>query len=172
MSIRLRLALACTVLLLLASCGTGASSQTSQADSAQAGSATTSPLRATTLDGSEFDFASISGRPTVLWFWAPWCTICRAEAPEIARVAAELRGSVTFIGVPGRGERAAMRQFVSAGGVSGLQHVVDDDGRIWSEYGVVGQPAFAFIDGAGKVEMVNGSLTADQLQTAARALAG
>lgn len=164
MTIRLRLALACTVLLVLTACGPGGSS-TSRADSA-----TTSTLRATTLDGSEFDFASIAGRPTVLWFWAPWCTICRAEAPEIAKVAAEMRGSVTFIGVPGRGERPAMRQFVSDGGVSGLQHVVDDDGRIWSEYGVVGQPAFAFIDGAGKVELVNGSLTGDQLKTAARAL--
>ena len=167
MRIRLRLALACAVLLLVAACGAGASSQTSPP-----GPAATSTLRATTLDGANFDFASISGRPTVLWFWAPWCTICRAEAPEIAKVAADLEGRVMFIGVPGRGERPEMQQFVTDGGVSGLQHVVDADGAIWSKYGVVGQPAFAFIDGDGNVEMINGSLTAEQLKTAARALVG
>lgn len=166
MAIRSRLALACTLMFLVTACATGASSPTSQADSG-----TTSTLRASTLDGADFDFASLSGQPTVLWFWAPSCTICRAEAPEIAKVAAELDGSVTFIGVPGRGERPEMQQFVSDGGVSGLQHVVDDDGEIWNEYGVVGQPAFAFIDSDGNVETVNGSLTGDQLKTAALELA-
>lgn len=167
MAVRIRLALAGTALLLVAACGSGAATQTSQA-----GSAPVSTLQATMLDGSEFDFASISGRPTVLWFWAPWCTICRVEAPEIAQVAAEFEGRVTFIGVPGRGKRAEMQQFVDAGGVSELQHVVDDDGKIWSQFGVLGQPAFAFINAAGEVQMVNGALTGDQLKTAALALAG
>lgn len=167
MPVRFRLALACALMMLLTACGADASSSTSQADSG-----TTSTLRATTLDGADFDFASLSGQPTVLWFWAPWCTICRVEAPEIAKAAAELEGSVRIIGVPGRGERPAMKQFVADGGVSKLQHVVDDTGQIWSEYGVVGQPAFAFIDGDGNVEMVNGALTGEQLKTAARSLAG
>jgi thiol-disulfide isomerase/thioredoxin len=42
-----------------------------------------------TVDGQEFDGAALAGTPVVLWFWAPWCTICRAEAPDVAAVAAE-----------------------------------------------------------------------------------
>ncbi len=182
MTVRVHLALACIAVAVLTACGSGAptsslapppsTSQGGSTSSAPTSAATVSTLSATTLDGAAFDFASISGHPTVLWFWAPWCTICRAEGPGIAKVAAEVAGDVTFIGIPGRGKQPAMKQFVADTGVGGFQHVVDTDGRIWNEFGVVSQPAFAFINAAGEIKMVNGSLTRDQLETAARALLG
>ena len=182
MTVRVHLALACIAVAVLTACGSGAptSSLTAPPSTSQGGGtspaptsgATVSTLSATTLDGAAFDFASISGHPTVLWFWAPWCTICRAEGPGLAKVAAEMAGEVTFIGIPGRGEQPAMKQFVADTGVDGFQHVVDTDGRIWSEYGVVSQPSFAFINAAGEIKMVNGSLTGEQLETAVRALLG
>ncbi len=182
MTVRVHLALACIAVAVLTACGSGAptSSLTPPPSTSQGGSTTPAPtsgatvstLSATTLDGAAFNFASISGHPTVLWFWAPWCTICRAEGPGIAKVAAEVAGDVTFIGIPGRGEQPAMKQFVADTGVGSFQHVVDTDGRIWNEYGVVSQPSFAFINAAGEIKMVNGSLTGDQLETSARALLG
>ena len=179
MTVRARLALACITALALTACGTGASTHSSARPSGRSkgGSTIAAPLQAsnptlagTTLEGAAFDFASIAGRPTVLWFWAPWCTICRAEGPGVARVAAKLGDSVTFIGIPGRGERPAMKQFVADTGVGGFQHVVDADGAIWNEFGVVSQPSFAFIDAAGHVKKVDGSLTEEQLEAAAGAL--
>lgn len=182
MTVRVHLALACIAVAVLTACGSGTptssltpppgTSQGGSTSSAPTSGATVSTLSATTLDGAAFDFASISGHPTVLWFWAPWCTICRAEGPGIAKVAAEVAGDVTFIGIPGRGKQPAMKQFVADTGVGGFQHVVDTDGRIWNEFGVVSQPSFAFINVTGEIKMVNGSLTGDQLETAARALLG
>src|SRR5262245_51367834 len=42
---------------------------------------------AQTIDGKQFSGASLAGKPAVLWFWAPWCPKCQAEAPTIADAA-------------------------------------------------------------------------------------
>lgn len=130
-------------------------------------------FRATTLEGSPFDAASLTGTPVVLWFWAPWCTICRAEAPDVAAVAAEYTGRATFLGVPGLGEVADMREFVADTGTAGMTHVVDADGALWQRFGVVSQPAFVFVAADGTVQAFGGSLDPDSLrQTADELLAG
>lgn len=126
---------------------------------------------ATTLDGESFDAATLAGEPVVLWFWAPWCTVCRAEAPDVAQVAAELAGEVTLLGVAGRGEEEAMRGFVEDTGTGGMDHLVDADGSLWSRFGVVAQPAYAFIGPEGQAEVFGGALGGAQLQERAAALA-
>jgi thiol-disulfide isomerase/thioredoxin len=130
-------------------------------------------FRATTLEGSPFDAASLTGTPVVLWFWAPWCTICRAEAPDVAAAATEYAGRVTFLGVPGLGEVADMREFVADTGMGGITHVVDADGALWQRFGVVSQPAFVFVAADGTVHAFGGSLDPDSLrQTTDELLAG
>lgn len=126
---------------------------------------------AATLAGDEVDSASFAGSPTVLWFWAPWCTICRAEAPDVAEVTEAFAGEVALYGVAGRGEVPAMEEFVSDTGTGGITHVVDDDGSIWTDYGVAAQPAFAFISAEGEVEVFVGSLSRDDLTARMQALA-
>ncbi|MGP3919819.1 redoxin domain-containing protein [Nonomuraea sp. 10N515B] len=125
----------------------------------------------TTLDGGTFDGSSLRGKPGVLWFWAPWCTICRAEAPEVGHAAERFKGKVTVVGVPGRGQVADMRQFVKDTGLGHLTHAVDSDGRVWAAFGVASQPAFAFIDRTGAVEMFTGSLPPADLTARMTALA-
>ena len=128
-------------------------------------------FRATTLAGPELDVSTLAGEPVVLWFWAPWCTICRVEGPEVADVAAELEGDVAFLGVPGRGETADMASFVQDTGTAGLHHLVDADGSLWQRFRVVSQPSFAFIAPDGSVETFAGALGAEDLRTRASALA-
>jgi thiol-disulfide isomerase/thioredoxin len=113
---------------------------------------------ASTLDGANFDGAELAAGPVVLWFWAPWCTSCRAEGPRVAEVAEAYAGTVRVIGVPGRGQVQAMHQFVDDTGTGALEHVVDDDGSIWTAFGVFGQPAFAFLDGSDEIEVFVGTL--------------
>ncbi len=158
------------VLLLLAGCGGSARGAAPEVAAPAEGPPV---FTATTLSGGQFDSrAAFGARPTVLWFWAPWCTICRAEALEVRRVAQELGGQVSVVGVAGRGEQAAMREFVAQTGTEDLVHVVDSDGTVWSSFGVVAQPAFAFVGADGSVEVFNGALPPADLRAAAQALTG
>nr|WP_232831986.1 redoxin domain-containing protein [Nocardiopsis sp. FIRDI 009] len=116
-----------------------------------------------TLDGDEFAGEELRGEPVVLWFWAPWCVVCRSEAPGVLEAADRFDGRVEFVGVAGRGEVDAMRRFAADTSTDGLTHIVDDDGGIWSGFGVSSQPAFAFLRPDGTFTTVTGTLTEDDL---------
>ncbi|MGF1646325.1 MAG: redoxin domain-containing protein [Kineosporiaceae bacterium] len=124
-----------------------------------------------TVDGGSFAAADVSG-PVVYWFWAPWCTICRSEAPEVADVAAEYEGQVTFVGVAGLGPVADMRDFVADTGVEGFAHAVDPDGSVWTGFEVFSQPSYVFVDAAGEARTWTGGLDGNTLREATAALAG
>ena len=74
----------------------------------------------------------------------------------MAAVAAEYAGEVNFLGIAGRGEVDAMERFLVETGVSNVTHVNDAGGDIWTAFGVPTQPAFAFIDDDGSVQLVVG----------------
>lgn len=120
--------------------------------------------RPVTVDGKPFNPAHLVGKPVVLWFWAPWCTICRGEAPTVAKIATEFSGRVQFIGVAGQGTVPAMRDFVRQTGAGSLTQLADVNGSIWRDYGVSVQPAFAFITPDGTTDLRVGSLDEQTLR--------
>lgn len=124
-----------------------------------------------TADGGTLAGSSLRGTPTVLWFWAPWCVICRAKAPEIARHASRYAGKVTVIGVAGHGRPAEIRRFIEQTGVERLTHAIDTEGAVWTAFGITSQPAFVFLDRTGKTEVFTGSLPAADLTARMDALA-
>jgi len=85
----------------------------------------------------------------------------------VAAVAAEYEGRVRFLGVPGRSAVPEMQEFVADTGTGALTHVVDVDGSLWQRFGVVAQPAFAFVEEDGTVETFGGSLDPESLRQAA-----
>lgn len=162
-------------LLILALGVTGCGSSPKEAGEARATeSATTSAkpenripeelqFTAQTVDGDPFQGASLAGKDAVLWFWAPWCSDCRREAPHVAAAQAA-HADVTFVGVAGLGEVPAMQDFVRDYQVGDFVHLADMDGSVWQRFGVVQQPATAFIDSSGSVKVVRGSLGARKLE--------
>lgn len=155
----------------------GASAGSPDADPAtdspgdDAPAATPATFTAERLGGGTFDSAELAGRSTVLWFWAPWCTTCRAEAPDILEAAAEFDGLIEVIGVAGRGDIDAIQQFVDQTNTGELAHLIDEDGSIWTDFGVAAQPAFAFVDAGGEVDVFVGTLGRAGLTERMQALA-
>ena len=186
--------IALVLLLSLAACGTDTQSDADEgAVQGQATEQTTDPttdpnatpssngtepavaselkFMAETLDGDAFDGTTLAGKDTVLWFWAPWCTECRREAPYVAKTQAD-NPDVVFVGVAGLGETADMRDFVEDYKVGEFEHLADLGGSLWQRFGVTQQPAYAFIDDTGTVEVVRGELGEDGLAERVATLTG
>lgn len=124
---------------------------------------------AKTLDGHDFHGESLLGKPAVLWFWAPWCPTCQGEAPVVGQVAAS-HPEVTFVGVAGLDQVPAMQEFVNKYPVKTFTQLADTDGSVWANFGVTQQPAYAFVDPHGNVDVVRGRMSQDELTRRVTAL--
>lgn len=112
----------------------------------------------TTIDGAPFNGASLQGKPTVLWFWTPWCPFCNAEAPSVSQVAAA-NPRVTFVGVAAHSDVVAMQNFVAKYHLN-FTNLNDADGAIWARFGVPWQPAYVFERSDGTSTFVNNTTSA------------
>ena len=105
----------------------------------------TAPLLAG--DGS-FSLADVD-KPVFLNFWASWCGPCKDEAPLLRR-AHELYGDdVEFVGIDVKDSRSAAIAFARRHGID--YTLVRDDGSIYADYGLTGQPESFFVDGDGVI---------------------
>ncbi|MDT5012540.1 MAG: hypothetical protein QOH57_4157 [Mycobacterium sp.] len=107
----------------------------------------------TTLSGSTFTGSSLQGKPAVLWFWAPWCPFCNAEAPGVSQVAAS-NPKVTFVGIASRSDVGQMQNFVSKYELN-FTNLNDGDGALWARFNVPWQPAYVFLKADGSSTFVN-----------------
>ena len=147
--------------------------QTSSPSAKPGGAAVPEELSFTaqTIEGASFDGNSLAGKDAVLWFWTPWCTECRREAPCVATSQSD-NPDVAFVGVAGLGENSDMRDFVEDYDVGGFEHLEDVDGSLWERFGVVQQPAYAFVDDSGEIEVYRGALGEDGIAERVAALTG
>ena len=112
---------------------------------------------AQTVDGGTFDGSTLAGAPAVVWFWAPWCPVCKAGAADVTAAAAELGDAVAFVGVAGlSGSLDDMQAFVADTGSGSIPQVADLDGTVFTRFEVVQQDTFAFVSTDGTVELVDG----------------
>jgi thiol-disulfide isomerase/thioredoxin len=126
--------------------------------------------RGTTVDGKPFDGASLAGKPTVLWFWAPWCPTCLGQAPGVRTAVEQSSGEVNVVGVAGLDTAGAMPDFVRLAKVGSTAHVSDEAGEVWKRFGVTEQSVFVFLDASG-AETFRGRLSAADIPARVAALA-
>ncbi|WP_431042871.1 TlpA family protein disulfide reductase [Streptomyces sp. P1-3] len=95
--------------LILSACGSGVSGGSAETKFVQGkggvetvakGDRSHGPkLDGETLTGDKLDVASYKGKIVVLNVWSSTCSPCRAEAPNLAKVAKETKGDVQFVGI-------------------------------------------------------------------------
>lgn len=143
--------------ITLAGCGGGGGADTAAAPPADL------EFTVATVDGDTFHGSQLSGRPAVLWFWAPWCVTCAAQAPHVNALAADHAGQVTVVGVAGLDDSVeGMQRFIDLTEVGDLTHLADGDGVVWQRFGITSQSSFVVLDADGVV-VASGSINPTDL---------
>lgn len=81
-----------------------------------------------TYSGETIDLAELRGAPVLINTWYAACPPCRAEAPDLANLAAE-HPSVTFLGLNNRDDEAAATAFERSFDIP-YPTIADDDGSM------------------------------------------
>lgn len=92
-----------------------------------------------------------AGKPVVLWFWAPHCTFCRAEAPELLAFEKTHGQQVTVLGLGAQDDLDQAVDFLADTSTGDLEMVWDRTGKSWLHFKVTNQPTVVVVDADGKV---------------------
>lgn len=155
--------------LLLTGCSAGATADAGTLSDDGASSASLD-FNATTIAGDPFAGESLADKPTVLWFWAPWCSACRSQAPGVSEIAATYGDRVNVVGVGSLDESAAIEEFADAVPAD-FTHLDDPDGAVWRHFGVTAQSTYLVLD-ADQTVVASGYLSDSDLASAVADLAG
>lgn len=112
-------------------------------------------LEGETVEGTIVKAGSLRGKVVVINVWGSWCAPCRAEAPDLARVARETESKgVTFLGIDVRDDRASAQAFTRRYGIP-YQSLFDPDGKQLVKFSgitpISAIPSTVIVDRSGRV---------------------
>lgn len=97
-------------------------------------------------------------RPVLLWFWAPSCTSCAAEAPGLTQFAGAHAADIAVIGLGAHDSYAEAEEFVNRHKVP-FRMLWDPGYESWLGFGIQRQPASILLSPAGtRVRSWHGAL--------------
>lgn len=140
-------ALVCALVLFLAGCASD--TDTAPAPAADgAGAPAVLDFQSETVGGEPFDGAELAGKPTVFWFWAPWCPTCRAQISGVGELAATYGSDVNVVGVGSLDEPEAIEGFADEVSPD-VTLLTDPEGAVWRHLGVTAQSTYLVLDEDG-----------------------
>jgi peroxiredoxin len=111
-------------------------------------------ISGTTLTGAHLNVASLRGAPVVINFWGSWCSPCQAEAPALARLAADTRPlGVHVVGIDVRDNPSAGLAFEQGHQIP-FPSISDPNSLIAATFGAVAPtatPSTYILDARGRI---------------------
>ena len=103
------------------------------------------------LDGAVLDSAALHGQPTVLYFFAPWCAVCAASAPQLRWFNAAFGDSTRLVLVAlSYDSREEVVAYAESHALTGLP-VLLGDATTAAAYRIRGFPTYYVLDAEGRV---------------------
>lgn len=104
-------------------------------------------IRAVSLDGHAHPGLATLPKPAVVYFWASWCSICRAMQGVVQDISQDT--PVLTIATQS-GSPAEVAKYLKETGFS-VPVAVDEDGAVGTAYGLRGVPAAFIVDADGAI---------------------
>ena len=107
------------------------------------------------LQGKTFKLSKYSGKPVLLFFGATWCPSCRAEIPAYKNIYATYSKQgleVVYIDIMEPVQKVA--RFVKTNSLT-YKVLIDEDGNVADNYGIIGVPTLILIDKEGYVVKIS-----------------
>jgi len=104
-----------------------------------------------TLSGETFTNSSLSGRVTLLQFWATWCPHCRRDQAAVDNMERSYADKgLIVLAVDVDESEATVRKYLEANPRS-CRIVLNDGANLAARFGVHGFPYYVLIDGNGNI---------------------
>jgi peroxiredoxin len=122
-------------------------------------------------NGTSVSLARYRGRVVLMNLWASWCPPCRAEMPDLQRLAADYRDTnLTIVGV-NEGESADRARDFAASLRIAFPIWLDDQQRYGRVYAALGLPTTVIVGPDGVVVRgFDGALTYGEMRAAVKGL--
>lgn len=117
--------------------------------------------------GDTISLRSLTGKVTVVNFWASWCLACRDEHVALSETAREYAGQpAQFVGVLYNDRPALGLDWIARMGGQSYPSVNDERSRTAIDFGLYGVPETFIIDPSGRIAYKHiGPITASVLRT-------
>lgn len=117
--------------------------------------------------GDTLSLRQLTGKVTVLNFWASWCLACRDEHAALSETAREYAGQpAQFVGVLYNDRPSLGLDWIQRMGGQSYPSVNDENSRTAIDYGLYGVPETFIIDPSGRIAYKHiGPISATVLRT-------
>jgi len=112
------------------------------------------------LNNNPVNISSFKGKPVILFFWTTWCPYCRKEIKELNKIYDQAKSEgINIIGVNIGESNYKVERFFKNYALK-LKILLDKEGLLADNYGVIGVPTYIFLDKGGKVVSTEHTLPA------------